>query len=318
MTPADLELTSGRPPILRVTEPVDAAEWAGAHRTLLAEVLLRHGAVLVRGLGVRDAALLGRLGAQLMESTVTDREAFARRRPLGGPVFSSLEWPSDQPMCMHHEQSYLLDVPRLLAIGCFTAPDSGGCTALADAEAVLAALPVPLVARFAEAGWTLTRSFKDVVGLPWRDVFGAADRDAAEKYCQDNRISCDWGPDGLRTRQTRHAVLDHPITGRPVWCNQVAFLNEWTMDPAVREYLVMQLGADGLPFNTCYGDGEPIAPETIRTINEVYESHTVREPWQAGDLLLVDNLRMAHSREPFQGHREIGMVQGDPVPMPLG
>ncbi|MGP3919935.1 TauD/TfdA family dioxygenase [Nonomuraea sp. 10N515B] len=318
MTSADLELNPGKPPILSVTGPIDAAEWVAEHRELLTETLLGHGAVLVRGLGVRDAALLGQLSAQLMESTVTDREAFARRQPLGGPVFSSLEWPADQPMCMHHEQSYLLEVPRLLAIGCFLAPVSGGCTGLADAEAVLAALPDSLVTRFAQTGWTLRRSFKEVVGLPWRDAFGAADREAAEKYCQDNQISFDWEPDGLLTRQTRRAVLDHPVTGRPVWFNQIAFLNEWTMDPAVREYLVMQLGADGLPFNTCYGDGEPITPETVRTINEVYESLTVREPWQAGDLLLVDNVRMAHSREPYQGRREIGLVQGDPAPTPRG
>ena len=51
---------------------------------------------------------------------------------------------------------------------------------------------------------------------------------------------------------------------------------------------------------------------------EVYESLTLREPWQAGDLLLVDNIRMAHSREPYQGPREIGMVQGDPIPTPRG
>ncbi|MFC5826543.1 TauD/TfdA family dioxygenase [Nonomuraea insulae] len=318
MTPADLELTPGKPPILPVSEPVAAAEWVGEYRALLTEVLLRHGAVLVRGLGVRDAALLGQLSAQLMESTVMDREAFARRHPLGNSVFSSLEWPPDQPMCMHHEQSYLLEVPRLLAIGCFAAPDSGGITGLADAEAVLAELPEPLVARFAETGWTLRRSFNDVVGLPWREAFGGDDREAAEKYCQANRITCDWRPDGLRTSQTRPAVLDHPLTGRPVWCNQIAFLNEWTMDPAVREYLVMQLGADGLPFNTGYGDGEPVDAETIRTINEVYESLTLREPWQAGDLLLVDNVRMAHSREPYQGRREIGMVQGDPAPTPRG
>lgn len=315
---ADLELNPGKPPILPVAGPVDAAEWVTEHRQLLTETLLAHGAVLVRGLGVRNAALLGRLSAQLMESTVPDREAFAPRRSLGGPVFSSLEWPPDQPMCMHHEQSYLLEMPRLLAIGCFVAPVSGGCTGLADAEAVLAALPGSLVSRFAATGWALRRSFKGVVGLSWRDAFGSADRKAAEKYCRDNQISFGWEPDGLRTRQTRSAVPDHPVTGRPVWCNQVAFLNEWTMDPAVREYLVMQLGADGLPFNTCYGDGEPITPETISTINEVYESLTVREPWQVGDLLLVDNIRTAHSREPYRGSREMGMVQGDPIPTTRG
>ncbi|MEV1053678.1 TauD/TfdA family dioxygenase, partial [Streptomyces sp. NPDC049887] len=30
-----------------------------------------------------------------------------------------------------------------------------------------------------------------------------------------------------------------------------------------------------------------------------------REPWQPGDLMLVDNIRTAHSREPYDGPREI-------------
>ena len=32
-------------------------------------------------------------------------------------------------------------------------------------------------------------------------------------------------------------------------------------------------------------------------------SATAREPWQAGDLMLVDNVRTAHSREPLEGLR---------------
>jgi Taurine catabolism dioxygenase TauD, TfdA family len=38
----------------------------------------------------------------------------------------------------------------------------------------------------------------------------------------------------------------------------------------------------------------------------------VREPWQAGDLLLVDNIGTAHSREPFKGPREVVVGMADP------
>ena len=99
------------------------------------------------------------------------------------------------------------------------------------------------------------------------------------------RIEFAWQPDGgLRTRQRRSAVVRHPVTGRRCWFNQIAFLNEWTMDPEVREYLVDVYGADGLPFNTRFGDGDPIGEDVVELLNEVYEAHTVREPWQAGDL----------------------------------
>jgi len=81
----------------------------------------------------------------------------------------------------------------------------------------------------------------------------------------------------------------------------------------VREYLVDVYGADGLPFNTRYGDGEPIGEDVIALINTVYEQNTVCEPWHEGDLMLVDNIRTAHSREAYEGPREVVVAMADPV-----
>ena len=79
----------------------------------------------------------------------------------------------------------------------------------------------------------------------------------------------------------------------------------------MREYLIDVYGRDGLPFNTRYGNGDPIGEEAVQVINQVYEAHTVREPWQAGDLMLVDNIRAAHSREAFTGPREVLVAMAD-------
>ena len=106
---------------------------------------------------------------------------------------------------------------------------------------------------------------------------------------------------------------DHPISGERCWFNQIAFLNEWTLAPEVREFLVDEYGAEGLPFNTCFGNGDPIGEDVVQLLNEVYEANTAREPWQAGDLMLVDNIRTAHSREAYEGPREILVGMADPV-----
>lgn len=313
-----LELAARRPPVLRVARalpPGHAAGWAAEHRAPLTAALRDHGAVLVRGLGIAEpadvAAVARELGGELVRP---DREAFARRTALGRGAHSSLEWPPDQPMCMHHELSYALEAPRLLAIGCLTAPATGGVTGLADAEAVLAALPAEITDRFGARGWLLLRSYQELVGVPWQEAFGTADRDEVLAYCAANDISADWRPGGgLRTSQHRPAIVKHPDTGRPCWFNQVAFLNEHTMDPAVRDYMVVEFGPHGLPFTTRHGDGDPIDPRTIAVINDVYEAATVREPWRTGDLLLVDNIRTAHSREPYTGRREIALAMSGPV-----
>src|SRR5882724_9415336 len=72
-------------------------------------------------------------------------------------------------------------------------------------------------------------------------------------------------------------------------------------------------GEDGLPFNTRFGNGDAIGADLVQLINEVYEANTLREPWQAGDLMLVDNVRTAHGRERFEGPREVLVAMADAV-----
>jgi len=310
----DLRTHPGRLPVLEAVAPGDPAAWATEQRDLLRQLVAEQGAVMVRGLELHDAAGVGAVVEGLGARPVAEREAFASRRTYAEGLYSSTAWPANQPMCMHHELSYRLEVPSLLAFACLTPPTSGGATAVADAPTVLEALPAELVERFEREGWLLTRSYNDEIGASVADAFGTDDRAAVESYCAANAIEYAWQPDGeLRTRQRRSAVVRHPVTGRRCWFNQIAFLNEWTIAPEVREYLVDVYGADGLPFNTRYGDGEPIGEDVIALLNEVYEQHTVCEPWQEGDLMLVDNIRTAHSREAYEGPREVVVAMADPV-----
>ncbi|MEU9054362.1 TauD/TfdA family dioxygenase [Streptomyces sp. NPDC048384] len=310
----DVDLQPGKPPILRADSTGDAASWAAEHRDAVRAVVAEHGSVLVRGLRPADqagtAAVFRRLAAGLM----TEKEAFASRRTYADGVYSSSKWPPHQPMCMHHELSYTLEFPGLMLFACLSAPDAGGATALADAPTVLGALPTDLVERFLREGWLLTRNYNEEIGASLTDAFGSEERGAVESYCRAAAIEFEWQPDGgLRTWQRRSAVVRHPVTGRRCWFNQIAFLNEWTLAPEIREYLVDIYGADGLPFNTRYGNGAPIGEDTVQLLNDVYQSHTVREPWQAGDLMLVDNVRTAHSREPYEGPREVLVAMADAV-----
>ncbi|MEU6578567.1 TauD/TfdA family dioxygenase [Streptomyces sp. NPDC046805] len=311
--PLDVELRPDRPPVLRVDSPGDAASWAEKYREALRAQVTEHGALLVRGLELRNVQQAGAVFAALSDGLMTEREAFAPRESYGPGLYSSATWPANQPMCMHHELSYTLEVPGLMLFACLTAPGQGGATAVADAEQVLQALPAELGERFEREGWLLTRSYNDEIGASLTESFGTDDRAAIERYCRDNAIDFTWQPDGsLRTRQRRAAVVRHPVTGRRCWFNQIAFLNEWTLAPEVREYLVDEYGQDGLPFNTRFGDGSEIGEDVVQLLNTTYEEHTRREPWQAGDLMLVDNIRTAHSREAYAGEREVLVAMAEP------
>src|SRR2546425_2354801 len=303
----------GKPPILQVEATGGAPCWAAEHRDALRALVVEHGSLLVRGLGLRDAAETEAVFRQL-GGLMTEREAFAPRRSYAQGVYSSSKWPPNQPMCMHHELSYALQFPGLMLFACLIAPTAGGATPVADSPAVLRALPSELVERFERVGWLLIRNYNDAIGASFAEAFGTDDRRAVESYCRNNAIKFEWQPDGaLRTWQRRSAVVHHPLTGQQCWFNQIAFLNEWGMEPEVREYLVDIYGEDGLPFNTRFGNGDAIGADVVQLINEVYEANTTREQWQPGDLMLVDNVRTAHGREEFKGPREVLVAMTDAV-----
>ncbi|MCS0636860.1 TauD/TfdA family dioxygenase [Streptomyces sp. LP05-1] len=306
---------AGAPPPVVTAEPgADPGAWSAGRRAGLRAALLEYGAVLVRGLGLREAGQVAAVAAGLAAEPVPEREAFAPRRTYRPGVYSSAVWPPNQPMCMHHELSYALGFPGLLLIACLVPPERGGETGTADAADVLAALPPEVVRRFEERGWLLTRTYGGDIGATVTESFGTDDRAVVEAYCRGHAIDCAWEPDGtLRTRQRRPAVVRHPADGRRSWCNQIAFLSSWTLDPELREYLVDVYGPESLPFDTRYGDGRPVEAGTVELINEVYAAHTARHRWAAGDLLLVDNVRTAHSREPYEGPRELVLAMADPV-----
>src|SRR5436309_1432078 len=82
----------GKPPMLQAEAAGDAPRWAADHRDALRAVLAEHGSLLVRGLGLRDAAETEAVFRQL-GSLMTEREAFAPRRSYTQGVYSSSKWP---------------------------------------------------------------------------------------------------------------------------------------------------------------------------------------------------------------------------------
>lgn len=313
-SPLDVDLQPGKPPMLQAGASGDALSWATENRDGLRAIVAEHGSILIRGLGLGDATEVDAVFHRLASELMTEKEAFAARQAYPNGIYSSSTWQSNQLMCSHHELSYMLVFPGLMMFACLSGPTAGGATGVADAPTMLEALPSDLTKRFEQEGWLLTRNYNEEIGASVAEAFGTDDRGAVEDYCHANAIEFEWQSDGgLRTRQRRSAIVHHPVTGQRCWFNQIAFLNEWTIDPEVREYLVEMYGDDGLPFNTRFGNGDPISADIVQAINEVYEANISREPLQAGDVMLVDNIRTAHSREPYEGQREVLVALSDPV-----
>jgi hypothetical protein len=107
--------------------------------------------------------------------------------------------------------------------------------------------------------------------------------------------------------------MRHPRTGETVWFNHALFFHVSSLpEGAARESIIAGVAEEDLPYNTFYGDGAPIESEVLSQIREAYRSETVSFDWERGDVLMVDNMLVAHGREPFEGARDVAVVMGDP------
>ncbi|MBB5118985.1 SyrP [Streptomyces eurocidicus] len=292
----------------------EALAWLAAAHDALRAGLREHGAVYIRGLPVHSAETFAQVRDVLLPQHSTHRETATPRGDLGHDARTTTNPPAGQSIRTHNENSYALTFPGLLLFGCLTAPEQGGATPVADCRSVLRYLPSHLVDRMRTYGWLLTRTYSDRLSANWRSAFGTDSPAEVERYCAENLIACDWRADGgLRTRRLRPGVVRHPETGEEVWFNHMAFWNEWSLDEKAREILVDELGHAGLPFHTGFGDGLPLTRGELYTISAAYEAATVRRAWEPGDLMLVDNIRSAHGRDPFRGDRRIMVATGAPV-----
>jgi hypothetical protein len=71
-------------------------------------------------------------------------------------------------------------------------------------------------------------------------------------------------------------------------------------------------GVDDLPNNTYYGDGSPIESSVLDEIREAYRREAASFAWQEGDILMLDNMLVAHSRNPYVGRREVLVAMAEP------
>ena len=293
---------------------VDLAAWAAANRTLLEEKLSRHGGILFRGFAIDGPALLEGFIRGVSGGALEYRERSSPRSAVAGKIYTSTDYPPSYPIFLHNENSYQSVWPLKIFFCCEQPAAAGGETPIADCRQVLAHLDPAVRDRFMARGWMVVRNFGDGFGLDWRTVFQTSDRAAVEAHCRGNGIAVEWKPgERLRTRAVRPALTRHPLTGETLWFNHATFFHVSTLAPAIREELLVEFAEDELPANTYYGDGGPIEPEALDQLRALYERFTVRFAWQKGDVLLLDNMMVAHGRAPYEGARKILVGMAEPT-----
>lgn len=294
-------------------EGINAAEWIKARREAIRNCLKIHGGILFRGFDVKGCEGFGEFVKSCSPELLEYKERSSPRTQIGGNIYTSTDYPSDQSIFLHNENSYQKQFPLRIYFFGETPALEGGETPIADVRRVYAEIDESVRDAFAKKGVMYVRNFDGRVGLSWQSVFQTEDRASVEKYCQEAGISCEWlGGGRLRTRQVRPAVATHPETGDAVWFNHATFFHVTTLPAQVREALLRDYAYEDLPNNTFYGDGRSIEPPVMDALRTAYEKHTVRFPWQKNDILMLDNMLVAHGRAPFKGPRKVLVGMAEP------
>jgi alpha-ketoglutarate-dependent taurine dioxygenase len=234
------------------------------------------------------------------------------RESVSGNVYTPVYYPPDQKLLWHNENSFNLRWPMKILFGCARPADRGGETPIVDSRRVFEEIDPEVRRRFLDKQVTYQRNFGAGVGLDWQTVFQTDDRAELERQAAAEGIEIEWkGPDHLCTRFRRPAAARHPVTGEWTWFNQAQHWHVSCLDPETRESMQSLFASEDLPRNCYYGDGTPISDEDMAHILSVYERLEVSFPWQQGDVLLLDNMLVAHARNPFEGERRLLVSLGE-------
>jgi alpha-ketoglutarate-dependent taurine dioxygenase len=287
--------------------------WLASHRPALDDLLLGPGAVLLRGfeLGTleRFQGLVRVFTDELLDYTYQSTP----RSRIGDGIFTSTEYPADQEIPLHSEMSFASRWPMRIWFGCLTVAAEHGETPIADARAVYRRIDPAVRERFARLGVMYVRNYHPYLDLPWQDVFGTSDRDEVEAFCRRAGIGVEWKEgDLLCTRQVCQGIAEHPRTGDPVWFNQAHLFHVSSLPEEARESLELSFDEAELPRNAYYGDGSAIGAGELREVRRALSSEEVRFEWREGDVLMLDNMLVAHGRRPFRGARRVVVAMADP------
>ncbi len=285
---------------------VDLRSWLAGNRPMVEALLRERGAVLFRGFDVAGPdefrAVVAAWSPSLLNYTYGSTP---RQRSAAEGVYSSTEYPADQSIPQHNEMSYARAWPDHLWFYSRQPAPEGGATPLTDTRRLTARLDPALVQHFAERKLRYVRNYGLGFDVTWQATFETEDRGEVEAFCREQQIDWHWlDGDRLHTEQVCQAVVEHPATGDRLWFNQAHLFHTSALPPEVSAGFD-QSDPLSVPRQVFYGDGEPIESAVLDEVRAAYVSESIREDWELDDVLVFDNLLVAHGRDPYRGPRRV-------------
>ncbi len=228
-------------------------------------------------------------------------------------IYGSTPYPEDMKILYHNESSHLSTWPTRQFFACVIPAEIGGETPIVDCRKIYQTMDVSLRKDLEEKGLLYIRNFIPGLDVSWQDFYKTHNKKEVEDKIISSGGDFEWMPDGvLFTKRHAHAIHKHPISNEKVFFNQIMLHHPYFLKAEVRNVLMSLCGEDNMPRTVKFGDGTPINNNSLQHLLDLYDQESVAFKWQKGDLLICDNMLVAHARNSFEGERKIIVGLGNP------
>lgn len=307
---------SGKIAVYNADQEKDILNFVNEYKDDIEKQILECGGVLLRNFKIRAVSEFNQLAQTISPQLLEYVNRSTPRTRLGGKIYTATEYPAHKNIVLHNENAHTTSWPKKIMFFSVILPESGGETPVADSRCVYNKINNDIIKKYNDKKIMYKRNYITGLDLSWQDVFQTSEKKEVEQYCEQNNIQYHWHEpvsDGLElsTHQICQATLKHPITLENVWFNQAHLFHISSLDEDDRETLLSMVNKDTLPRNVYYGDGNELNVEDLQHILKAYESEKIVFQWKRGDVMILDNMLMAHARNAFSGERKIAVAMGD-------
>lgn len=285
------------------------AAWVKRRGATLDRQLAEHGAILLRGFPVGSASDFNDVVLAFGGDELPYVGGAAPRTNVVGRVFTSNESPPDQKIPFHHEMAQVPEYPTKLFFFCDVPPAEGGETPILLSGEVtrrMAAEWPEFVAQLRARGLLYTRVLgqgddtTSAIGRGWQSTFLTTDPREAEQKAAKLGVTLEWLPDGsVKTVSGPLPALKEDARAAAAGADAAWF------NSMVAAYTGWQDARNEASKAVTFGNGTPLPRDAVLDCARIMEEVSVAVPWEKGDVLVIDNLRVQHSRRTFVPPRRV-------------
>ncbi|TPE51525.1 hypothetical protein FJM67_09010 [Maribrevibacterium harenarium] len=288
------------------TDKAAFLQWISEHKTELHNHLIKHGTLLFRGFPVASSEDF----EQMLDQTDYQNMPYVggaapRAQVTQSRIVTANESPASEKIPFHHEMAQVPTPPGYIFFYCETSAAKGGATSILHSAEICQRffeIAPEFAKKVEEQGVRYVRVMPETtdnssaIGRSWKDTFHVTTKEQAEEKMREAGMNWEWLENGDVRTETRvlPAIRFDEETQQKVFFNSiVAVFTGW--NDARNEGKKAVTTADGEPMD------EAVLDQLVQEMDEL----CVNFPWQAGDVLWVNNHTVLHARQPFEGERRI-------------